>query len=340
MTAMPARHLGVWAAKRLAYHGGVLALARRARRRDRAMVLRYHAVTPGGDVDYAAPEICMPVEAFRLQMAFVRRAYRVIPLDDLVDAVRGGRALPPGALVVTFDDGYADNHVLAAPVLRGLGIPATVYVATGCIDDGTPFWVAAVRVLCRRAAGSLAVPGMAPVELGNAAARERGTRSITSALVTVDADERAARIDDAARAAGVDLRSALRGTMLTRVQIRELHGQGWTIGAHTVTHSNVAQVGTEEATREIEGSRDALTTIVGAPVRHFCYPNTGGRHRYFDDGTAAILGTAGFRSATTSRPGSVRPGADPYFLPRLGVSPRLTDVVELATAVERQRLVA
>jgi hypothetical protein len=48
----------------------------------------------------------------------------------------------------------------------------------------------------------------------------------------------------------------------------------------------------------------------------------------------------GFRSATTSRPGALRPGTDPFLLPRLGVSPRLAPVAELATAMERQRLAA
>lgn len=334
------RRLGAWAAKRVAYHSGVLALARLARRRERAIVLRYHAVTPGGDVDYAAPEICMPVDAFRLQMAFVRRAYRVVALGELVEAVRHDRALPPGAIAVTFDDGYADNHTLAAPILRALGVPATVYVATASIDDRVPFWVAAVRVLARRASGRLHVRGAPPVDLGDPPARERAARAITGALVPVEAPDRADRIAEAAEAAGIDVRAALAGTMLGSAQIVDLHRQGWSIGAHTVTHGNVAQMGAAAARREIEESRDALAAIVGEAVVHFCYPNTGGRHRYFDAEAASILASAGFQSAATSRPGAIRRGVDPYLLPRLGVSPRLADVIELATAVERQRLVA
>lgn len=334
------RRLGAWAVKRVAHHGGLLALARRARRRDRAIVLRYHAVTPRAEVDYAAPEICMPVEAFRLQMVFVRRAYRVVPLADLVDALRRDRPLPPGALAITFDDGYADNHTLAAPVLRSLGLPATVYVATGAIDDGAPFWVAAVRVLARRAAEFLRVRGLDPVPLGDAAARERAARAVTGALVTVDAADRAERLAEAAEVAGVDVGAALAGTMLTSAQIADLAAQGWCIGAHTVTHGNVAQMPEAAAAREMAASRDALAAIVGGPVEHFCYPNTGGRHRYFDETTARLLAATGFRSAATSRPGAIRRGVDPFFLPRLGVSPRLSDVADLATAVERQRLVA
>src|SRR5262245_28751478 len=101
------------AVKRALHHSGLLALARLARQRVRGLVLRYHVLTPDGDdVPYAAPDICLPVKAFRLQMAFVRRAYRVVPLGALVEAAATGRPLPPRALAITFDDGYADNHRL------------------------------------------------------------------------------------------------------------------------------------------------------------------------------------------------------------------------------------
>ena len=74
-------------------------------------------------------------------MAFVKRAYSVVSLDELVAALERGGKLPPRALAITFDDGYADNHRLALPVLRALGLPATVYVATGSVSDAAPFWV-------------------------------------------------------------------------------------------------------------------------------------------------------------------------------------------------------
>src|SRR5213593_960362 len=136
--------LGAWAAKRMLHHSGLLALARLARSRVRALVLRYHALTDGpSDVLYAAPSICLPVEAFR------RRAYTVVPLDELVAALARGGKLPPRALAITFDDGYADNHRLAFPVLQALELPATLYVTTGSLDGGPPLWMSAVRALVR-----------------------------------------------------------------------------------------------------------------------------------------------------------------------------------------------
>ena len=41
---------------------------------------------------------------------------------------------------ITFDDGYRDNHTLAYPMLKRLGVPFTVYVTTGFIDNLSPMW--------------------------------------------------------------------------------------------------------------------------------------------------------------------------------------------------------
>jgi peptidoglycan/xylan/chitin deacetylase (PgdA/CDA1 family) len=128
--------------------------------------------------------------------------------------------------------------------------------------------------------------------------------------------------------------------MLTTPEVRALHAAGWTIGAHTVTHGNVALMTAEDAEREIVGSRDALAAACGGPVVHFCYPNTGGQHRYYSDAVAATLKRLGFRSGAISGSAAINPRVDPYFIPRLGVSPRLAPVVELAAAVERRRLAA
>ena len=328
--------------KRVLHHSGLLALARLARQRVRGVVLRYHALTDGADeVLYAAPDICLPVDAFRLQMAFARRAYSVVSLDDLIAALENGGKLPPRSLVVTFDDGYADNHRLALPVLRDLGLSATVYVATGGISDAAPFWVGAVRALVLSASGSqLEIAGRELVPLGGRAERGPAIKALTRALVPLRAAERAEVLAATAAAAGVDLHALLAGSMLTWDQVRDLHGAGWTIGAHTVTHSNVALAPPDDAERDILGSRDALAAAIGAPVRHFCYPNTGGQHRYFSPEVAELLRRHGFRSATTSKPGALRPGVDRFQLPRLGISPRLAPVSALAAALERQRLAA
>ena len=85
---------------------------------------------------------------------------------------------------------------------------------------------------------------------------------------------------------------------------------------------------------------DTLAAATGSPVVHFCYPNTGGQHRYYSAAVASVLRRLGFRSGTISGSAAISPRSDPYCIPRLGVSPRLAPVVELAAAVERRRLAA
>src|SRR5262245_64653319 len=104
--------------KRVLHHSGLLALARLARKRVRGVVLRYHALTDGADeVLYAAPDICLPVDAFRLQMAFARRAYSVVSLDRLVAAVERGDKLPSRSPADTLHHGQAGKppHRLTMP---------------------------------------------------------------------------------------------------------------------------------------------------------------------------------------------------------------------------------
>ena len=329
-------------AKRILHHSGLLGLVRLARSHAGGIVLRYHALTEtAAPVVYAAPSICMPIAAFRMQMAFVKRAYAVMPLDDLVSAMVDGGKLPARALAITFDDGYADNHRLGLPVLRELGLPATIYVATGAVEDATPFWVSAVRALALGArTETVPMPDGGERRLDEPGGREAASGALTRELVPVAAEARTVWLGETARKVGVDLARALAGTMLDWSQIRELAAAGWTIGAHTVTHSNMALVDEARAEAEIAESRDALAAATGTDVRHFCYPNSGGRHPYFAPSVTGVLRKLGFRSATTSRPGPLRPGVDPFLLPRLGVSPRLAAVPDLAAAMERQRLAA
>src|SRR5262249_41688375 len=58
---------------------------------------------------------------------------------DLVDDLEGHRALAPGAVVITFDDGWQDQYEYAFPILKQYGFTATFFVYTSAIDNGPAF---------------------------------------------------------------------------------------------------------------------------------------------------------------------------------------------------------
>jgi peptidoglycan/xylan/chitin deacetylase (PgdA/CDA1 family) len=91
-------------------------------------VLTYHRVN---DV-HPRDRLSLTTRAFALQMEALAQSGRpVVSLDQALDALRGAAALPPGAVVLTFDDGFADNRTEALPVLARFGFPATFFVVTG-----------------------------------------------------------------------------------------------------------------------------------------------------------------------------------------------------------------
>jgi glycosyltransferase involved in cell wall biosynthesis/peptidoglycan/xylan/chitin deacetylase (PgdA/CDA1 family) len=94
-------------------------------------ILMYHAF--GGPAE-APGRYVLPIGRFERQMRWIRRrGYRVISLEELARCHREYRLPPAKSVVITMDDGYADNGSLAAPVLRRYGFPATLFVVTRAV---------------------------------------------------------------------------------------------------------------------------------------------------------------------------------------------------------------
>jgi glycosyltransferase involved in cell wall biosynthesis/peptidoglycan/xylan/chitin deacetylase (PgdA/CDA1 family) len=101
--------------------------------RGRLTVVTYHQVQ-----DPADDGSSVGTAAFREQMRFLKANYRVVPLADAVKAlsvVGGSERL----VAITFDDGYLDNAMAAAPILGSLELPATFFVSTDMIGSDRPF---------------------------------------------------------------------------------------------------------------------------------------------------------------------------------------------------------
>src|SRR5205085_1443710 len=103
----------------------------------------------------ADPDPLFPEEVgapdFDAQMSILKRWFNVLPLKEALARLREGR-LPMRAACITFDDGYADNATVAAPILRRHGLPATFFIATDFIDGGE-MWNDTVIDTVRRAPG-------------------------------------------------------------------------------------------------------------------------------------------------------------------------------------------
>lgn len=274
-------------------------------------VLIYHRVLPRPDP--LRPR-AVHGDAFRLQMSALCRCFNVLPLGEAVERLRAGR-LPARSAAVTFDDGYADNHDVALPILRDLGLPATFFIATGSI--GAYMWNDAVGAAVHGAANETIdahCVGLGRLRVSTNAERLAVIRQILAELKGWSRDARDEAVATLLAECGVEPPS---GLMMGPDQIRAMRAAGMEIGAHTVQHPILAHTSRDEAEREIVGSRETLEHLLGDKVDLFAYPN--GRPGL--DYTAEhvnLVRRLGFRAAVATARGVNRHGsADPHQLRRI-----------------------
>jgi hypothetical protein len=115
-------------------------------------------------------------------MRWVRDWFNVLPLAQAIDRLYAG-AIPSRALAITFDDGYADNEAIAAPILQRLGLTATFFVSSGFLD-GDCMWndriIEAIRG-CRAQALDLMAAGLGRLSLATPDERRAAIDSVLTA---------------------------------------------------------------------------------------------------------------------------------------------------------------
>src|SRR6266496_15788 len=101
-----------------------------------AVILAVHRVT---QLAFDPQWLAVRPQTFEIQMRFLRKRFRPMPLGELVER-QGSGSIPQNTVVVTFDDGYCDNFHEAKPILDKYEIPATIFVATDNVDGKREFW--------------------------------------------------------------------------------------------------------------------------------------------------------------------------------------------------------
>jgi len=304
----------------------------------RALILCYHRVANPNPDPWG---LCVTPAHFAEQLAVLRAEWRPVSLIALCEALTAGR-LDDRSVVVTLDDGYADNLTAASPLLERHHVPATVFVVTGATTRPSSFWWDHLeRVLLT--AGRL--PERLRVEiaghtyewdLGTAAhytqhdvdafrgwrpwqepptMRHAAYYAIWERLQKAAAGERLdvlSRLDEMAEPA--DLRHTA-PALLSAAELARLGASpGIDIGAHTITHPTLAALPVAEQREEIVGSRTTLARQLSLPIRTFAYPY--GAASNFTEDTVAVVRQAGFTGACTTRAAAVTSDSALLELPR------------------------
>ncbi|MDP4090249.1 MAG: polysaccharide deacetylase family protein [Bacillota bacterium] len=80
-------------------------------------------------------ELKVPPEVFREQMAYLKdNGFTTITLEELYKFIVNNEQIPEKSIVITLDDGYVDNYTNGLPILKELGLTATVFIITDYVD--------------------------------------------------------------------------------------------------------------------------------------------------------------------------------------------------------------
>jgi peptidoglycan/xylan/chitin deacetylase (PgdA/CDA1 family) len=273
-------------------------------------VLIYHRVP-------AQPDDLLPGEPhaaeFESTMRWLKSIFNVIPLADGVTGVKTGK-LPRRALSITFDDGYANNATVAAPILSRLGLHATFFIATGFLDGGRMFNDTVIEAV-RGWTGD--VLDLGPLGLGRhpTSTLEERRNAIDAILQGVKYRPEAERAQLAERVAESAKVVPPSDLMMSSEQASGLARAGFTLGGHTVTHPILSQVDASTARDEIVQGRSRVAELMGARVGLFAYPN-GKPGRDYVTASAALVRELGFDGAVSTSTGAARVLSDAFQIPR------------------------
>jgi peptidoglycan/xylan/chitin deacetylase (PgdA/CDA1 family) len=229
----------------------------------------------------------------------------------------------------TLDDGYRDNRDYALPVMREFDAPCTVYVASDFAQGtGRLWWIALEMVIAKAAFVEVAIGGVSTrFDTGTPARKRAAFDRLHDWLRGLPGEHDVQREIGALCARhGIDETAVCRELCMSWEELKRFADDPLvTIGAHTITHCNLAKQTEGIAAHEMAISRARIESVLQRPVLHLAYP-------YGDKIAAgprefALARAAGYKTAVTTRPGMIFPESAGHLtaLPRVSLNGNYQD---------------
>lgn len=286
------------------YHGG-------------CAVLLYHRVTQlKNDPQLLAVE----PENFRAHLKVLREKYNVLSSEEFTFIFTSGKRFPKGSVLLTFDDGYADNYYEARPILESMEMQALFYVSTGFIANQREYWWDELeRILLLNFNPDLEFAETLEGVQINCNGRERHTLIAAYSMLCDQLKRmtttRREHIMQVLRDSFFSAETRSSHRPMSILELREFaKSSSVSLGAHTEFHASLGYLNIEEQQREIEKSIQDLTDWVGIRPSYFSYPFGTGAD--FNEESQELCQQLGFQHAAANFPGLVNQTSLRFAFPR------------------------
>ena len=293
-------------------------------------IFMLHHVRPGRDAEFQ-PNRHLEVapDFLRAMLAHLRSHDIDIITMDEVHRRLVERAFSRRFACFTLDDGYRDNRDFALPVMREFDAPFTVHVASDFAQGtGRLWWIALELVIAKASSIEAVIGGVATrFDTQTPAAKQAAFDRLHDWLRGLPGEHDIHREIGALCARhGVDEIAICRDLCMSWDELKPFADDPLiTIGAHSITHCNLAKQTEAGASQEMAVSRMRIEQALQRPVLHLAYP-------YGDKIAAgarefALAHAAGFKTAVTTRPGMIFPESAEHLtaLPRVSLNGNYQD---------------
>ena len=241
-------------------------------------VLFWHGVDHR--IDTNVEQEIFDIDVFERQIAYLNKYYEIISIEEFEHRLYNENFLGK-EVVLTFDDGYANNLYVVAPILNRLKLPFTVFVSTEHIDNGTFFPTSVNRIITRGAgltnvdipSQKLSLPLISKENINYA------TDKISHLLKTLPLEQVRAinsdLINNVDKSTWEKLKQKYKSVRpMTWEEVKILSELGATIGSHCKWHICCHNRQSEdEIFSQISESKKSIEAHLNKPCQYFAYPN-------------------------------------------------------------------
>ena len=258
---------------------------------------------------------------FEQLIAQLKEKGNPISMDDILYNFQNNINPPPFSFVITFDDGFANNYTIAAPILEHFEMPAILYVSTDLIENNRMTWTDQIEFCLEKVAeGSIKLPWDGKelffYDSKTKISIMEKLRNHLKANLQIDPSVIVDYLYDNFQ---MDLVTTGKGMLDKKMdwdQIKILNNNEYFIVAgHSHRHISLTSLSPEELDREIDISISLLSEKAGIESCHYAYPE--GQKIDYSESVIACLKRKGIKCCPTAIHGINDSRKDLFHLNRI-----------------------
>ena len=287
-------------------------------------IVMFHRVVPDAD-HIVCGDLEITVDHLEVILEyFVNHGYEIVSLDRAYDIISGKQKTSRKFVVFTFDDGYEDNYSIAYPIFKKYNLPFTIYVTTSFPDKAAIIWWYALKEFIKdnKAIDFIFEGKNYNYQVETENQKEQVYVELRQLILSLANEQQTILFNSMFDENGIDIKRFSNDLTMDWNQVKELSKDSLvTIGAHTISHSNLKNLEEETAKKEIIDSKNKIEAFTGVKVEHFAFPfgsvDEAGEREF------ELAGQLGFKTSTTTRCGNIFPEHAGHMncLPRITPSP-------------------